>query len=271
MTFKRICKITILTIIGIIFIFTTGFAQKFLMLPNGANFYIYRNQSRNFIIHRSKLVRWKLHENFSKLASAKRITSAADDPAGLAVAEAMNSAIQGLKREAMNAEDYRNYLKYAEAAIGQNQSILNRVRLLILRSSSGIMGPDDRALNQSEIDQLISQIDMNAKFSSFNKKLVVPSLTANNLGIDKVDVVRNLYGSMKLVENAQTKLRRMRTLAGVRSNVLAYEIKGKYYRMVNIQSSESRIRDLNMAEEITGMMKNNVIMKSQYGVFLKAK
>jgi len=64
---------------------------------------------------------------------------------------------------------------------------------------------------------------------------------------------------------------RLRTRAGAKSNMLTFRIKGKYYYYVNMMAAQSRIMDQNMAEGITELIKNNVLLKTQYGIILKAK
>jgi len=242
----------------------------FIFQPSASNFIIYNRQGSNVYLHHNKLVQWKILGNIRKLSSAKRITRAGDDPSGLAVAEKMKTLLNQMRRESMNLQDYRNYLRYYDGMIAQNHDLLKRIRLIILRSSSGILGPDDREINQSEIDQLLRQIDMNARFSTFNTKQAIPSLTVKNLGLEKVNVVKNLYGSMKLVDDAANRLLRLRARGGAASNVLTFRIKGKSLYYINLQKAESGISDLDMASEISNLIKNSIILKSQYGIIIKS-
>ena len=151
---------------------------------------VYGRGDASFIISQSKITELKLDKNLSQLASAKRINNASDDPAGFAVAEKMESLLKQLRQESMNAEDMRNFHVYAESAIAQDQELLQRIRLLIVRASSGILAAEDRGYIQTEISELLNQVNMNAKFSQFNTINVIPELTAKNLGLDGVDVVQ---------------------------------------------------------------------------------
>ncbi|MCP4130553.1 MAG: hypothetical protein GY754_06185 [bacterium] len=257
--------ITILLLSG------TLLAQDSLFRPNGSNFFIYNRGNKQFILHQSKLTQWNLNKAMSRLSSAKRINSAADDPAGLAVAEKMEKLLQQLRQESMNDANMRNLHHYVESAIAQDHELLKRIRLLILRSSSGILTAEDRGYNQSEINQLLRQIDMNARFSQFNTKQVIPELTTAKLGLNRVDVVRNLYKSIGIVDEAMKKLQKKRIVQGVKSNILTFRIKGKSYHYLNLQQAESTIRDMDMAEGISNLMKNNVLLKSQHGMLMKSK
>mgnify|MGYP001100757727 CR=1 FL=1 len=240
----------------------------FLYAPNGSNFLVYGAGSRQFIINQAKFTQWKLGKDFAGIASGKRIVTAADDPAGLAVADKMDALIRGLAQESMNEEDMRNYVTFLEGALGSNHDILMRIRELALRASSGILGPDDRALIQSEVRELVAQADMNAKFTQFNRKNVMQEVTAAALGIDAADVVRDASGAIALVDAAIGKIQAMRAGAGVKANVLTFRIEGRSLYMLNLRRSESGIRDLDMAQGVASLMKNSVMMRTQYGILL---
>jgi flagellin len=250
---------------------TAGKDNSFLFKPDNANFFVYGYGRNSFIINQSKLAGLKLDSQISQLSSGKRINSASDDPAGLAVAEKMKSLLDQLKQESMNSEDMRNFHNFIESAIAQDQEILQRIRLLTVQASNGILNNEDRGYIQAEIDQFLSQINFNAKFLQFNKIGIIPELTAQNLGLDKVDVIRNLQNSIGIVDEALKKLIRKRVLQGVKSNILTFQIEGKNYQYLNLQRTESLIRDLDMAEGITNLIKNSVLLKSQYGLVIRSK
>ena len=246
-------------------------AKSFLFQPDGANFFVYGRGSRQFVINQSRFTEFDINAKIRQLASGKRIVSAADDPSGLAVAEKMNALIQGMQREVMNDEDMKNYYAVVESAIAEDNNLLRRIALLIQKSAGVISGPEEREITQVEIDQLLEQINMNARFSQFNTKKIIPELTASNLGIDRVNVVRNQEASGDLVEAAMTKLVKLRTYFGARSNILEFRIKGKTMYYINQMEAESRIRDLDMAEGISDLMKHSVMLKTQYGILLREK
>ena len=245
--------------------------SSFLFQPNGSNFYVYGKEQNNFIITQSKLTELKLNSQISQLSSGKRINSASDDPAGFAVAEKMKGVLNQLKQESMNAEDMRNFHNFVESAIAQDQALLQRIRQLIVQSSSGILNSEDREYIQAEIDQLLKQINMNAKFLQFNTISIIPELTTQNLGLDAVDVVRNANNSMGVVDVALTKLTKKRIIQGVQSNVLTFQIEGKSYQYINLQKTKSNISDLDMAEGISDLIKNSVLLQSQHGLIIRSK
>ena len=245
--------------------------DKFLFRPDGANFYVYGSGRSSFIINQSKLTSWGIDKQLTRLSSGKRIISASDDPAGFAVAEKMNSLLKQLRQESVNDADMRNLQNFIESAVAEDQKLLHRIRILIVQASNGILNTEDRGYIQSEIDQFLKQIDFNAGFNQFNSKKIIPGLTTENLGLNKVDVVHNLWNSLGLVDDAFTKLTKKRIIHGVKSNVLTFRIEGKNYQYVNLQRTESLISDLDMAEGISSLIKNSVLLKSQQGLILRSK
>lgn len=250
---------------------SAGGADSYLFVPDGANFLVYGRGTDTFLLTQTRMAQLKLDSDISHLASGKRIVTAADDPSGLAVSEKMNSMIEGMRRSALNDEDMVNFHRFAESVIAQDQEIMQRVRELIVQASSGILGPDDRDIIQGEITELTAQIDMNAKFSQLNKILVIPDLTAKGLGVDAIDVVHDPRGAFKMADRALTALSSKRVLQGVKSNTLRFRIEGKYFNIVNFEQSASRITDQDMAEGVSDLIRDSVLLKSKYGLIMRKK
>lgn len=265
-------RLTSLIVLSIILTFTFksyGNGNSFLFQPSGANFFIFGNGQNNLIISQIKLTELKLDSQIAQLSAGSRIKNASDDPAGLAVVEKINMLLNQLKRESMNAEDLRNLNNFIESSIAEDQEVINRIRLLVVQASNGILSPDDRGNIQSEIDQLINQINLNAKFLQFNCMGIIPQLTSLNLGLDDVDVVRNMQKSIKLVDEALERLTKDRVVRGLQSNLLTFQINGKNYLYLNLQKAESSMSDLDMAEGITKLIRNSVLLKTEYGLVYK--
>lgn len=245
--------------------------NNFLFIPDGASFCIYGRGSDHFIIMQNRFTELQIDRLISQLASGKRINNASDDPSGLAVSGKMSALINQMKRESVNDEDLKNFYSYTESVIGQDQEIIKKIRGLIVRASDGILAPDDREIIQVEIDELIRQIDMNAKFSQLNTVSVVPQLTSRNLGIDAVDVVRDPEGAIGIADTVLSGLTKKRVLQGVKSNILTFRIEGKSINVLNLQRSESSIRDLDMAEGAADLVKNCVLLKSGNSLIARPK
>ncbi len=244
----------------------------YLFVPTGSNFFVYhRGGGADFIIRTSKLTDWKIDREFAAIAGGKRVMTAKDDPAVMAVSERMESLMQGLMQESRNAEDMRNYLAYVDSTLGQNSELLGRIRLLIQRSYGVFMGPDEREIGQVEIDQLLRQIDMNAEFSEYNRQKIIPFLTVKDLGLEGLSVVRSPEGAITKVDRAMEKIRFLRSKAGIRSNVLTFEIEGKTRYAMEMANTGAAMTGADIGEEVGGLIRNSVILKIQHGLLLRAK
>lgn len=117
--------------------------------------------------------------SLEKLSSGYAINSAADDAAGLAISEKMETQIRGLDQAATNAEDGISMIQTAEGALDETGDILQRMRELAVQAGNDTNTDDDRAEIQKEIDQLIEEIDRIASDTEFNtKKLLNGSMAA---------------------------------------------------------------------------------------------
>ncbi|ADL11802.1 flagellin [Acetohalobium arabaticum] len=114
------------------------------------------------------------NENMSKslerLSSGKRINSAADDAAGLAISEKMKGQMNGLAQAQRNAQDSISMIQTAEGALQETHSILQRMRELSVQAGNDTNTADDRAEIQEEIDQLKDEIDNIGETTEFNTK-----------------------------------------------------------------------------------------------------
>jgi len=103
-----------------------------------------------------------------RLASGRRINSAADDAAGLAISNRQTSTIRGLDQAVRNANDGISLIQTAEGALQESTNILQRMRELAIQSSNGIYSDTDRATLNAEVEQLKSELDRIAETTSFN-------------------------------------------------------------------------------------------------------
>jgi flagellin len=120
-----------------------------------------------------------LATSMQRLSSGLRVNSAKDDAAGLAIAERMNSQVRGLSVAARNANDGVSLAQTAEGALGKIGDMVQRVRELAVQSSNATNNNTDRAALQSEVSQLMSEIDRVANTTTFNgTKLIDGSFTS---------------------------------------------------------------------------------------------
>jgi flagellin len=103
-----------------------------------------------------------------RLSSGKRINTAADDAAGLAISNRMTSQVQGLNQAIRNANDGISLIQTAEGALDETTNILQRMRELAIQSANGIYADEDRATLDAEVQQLLEELDRIAETTSFN-------------------------------------------------------------------------------------------------------
>lgn len=114
-----------------------------------------------------------LDQASERLASGRRINSAGDDAAGLAIANRQTSQIRGLDQAIRNANDGISLIQTAEGALDETTNILQRMRELSIQSSNGIYSDSDRSTLDAEVQQLKAEIDRIAETTSFNGQKIL--------------------------------------------------------------------------------------------------
>ena len=109
-----------------------------------------------------------LMQAMERLSSGKRINTAADDAAGLAISNRMTSQVMGLNQAVRNANDGISLIQTAEGALDETTNILQRIRELAIQSANGIYADGDRQTLDAEVQQLLSELDRIAATTSFN-------------------------------------------------------------------------------------------------------
>ncbi len=110
----------------------------------------------------------EMDQAMERLSSGKRINTAADDAAGLAISNRQTSQIRGLDRAVANANDGVSLIQTAEGALDESTNILQRMRELSIQSANGIYSNEDRATLDAEVQQLVAELDRIAETTSFN-------------------------------------------------------------------------------------------------------
>jgi len=107
-------------------------------------------------------------QNIRKLSSGLRITRGGDDASGLAVSEKMRAQIRGLRQASRNAQDGISFIQTAEGWLNETGEMLHRMRELAVQSANGIYSFEDRKQIQTEIEQLVDEVDRIASSAEFN-------------------------------------------------------------------------------------------------------
>ena len=244
------------------------------------------NSYRNLSINQSAL-----SKNLEKLSSGYKINRAGDDAAGLAISETMRSQINGLNQAVNNANDAVGLIQTAEGAMTETHSMLQRMKTLTTQAANGTYTKTARDNIKAEIDALNKEITRIATTTEFNgKKPLSPAkagdtltffigasavkdnamtvaqmtMTAKELTIDqiKVDSTTNAFKAMASVDAAIEKVSTYRATLGAAQNRLEHTVNNLKVTSENITSAESRIRDTDMADEITAYTKNNILLQA---------
>jgi flagellin len=257
-----------------------------------------------------KFTDWDVQKNIEKLSSGYRINRAGDDASGLAVSEKMRSQIRGLRQAERNAEDGISFIQVTEGYLQETQDLLHRIRELAIQSSNGIYTAEDRMQIQVEVSQLIDEIDRIASQGQFNtmnmltgrfanpnlggiplasmwfhigpnqdqrERVYVGTMTALGLGVRNPDgtilslsTPEKANAAIAVLDQALQKVSKQRADLGAYQNRLEYASKGLMNAYENTQAAESRIRDVDMAEEMVSFVKNQILMRTGTAMLAQA-
>jgi flagellin len=247
-----------------------------------------------------------LQSNFAKLSSGQRINTAGDDAAGLAISEKMKSQIRSMSQAERNANDGQSLLQTAEGAMNENSGILTRMRELSMQSANGTLGDDERDALNTEFSQLRDEIDRISSVTEFNgTKLLdgtntdgfkfqvgignsaadtitakMVSMTSAKYGADGLDLTALDIGKTGGQDGAQAALETLdkaiaatsssRATLGAVQNRLTVTVSNLQSANVNLSAANSRIRDVDVAEESASMTRNNVLSQAGMAVLSQA-
>ena len=231
-----------------------------------------------------------------KLSSGYRINRAGDDAAGLKISEKMRSQIRGLDKASSNAQDGISLIQTAEGAMDQQHAILQRARELVVQASnSGVLdkdSDDDFQKIQDELNEIGKEFERINSDTEFNKKKLLdgnytsqyfqvgankeqgisvsiakttwanPDITGGN-GKGNSAVIDTIDDMIKSVTTERSKL-------GAVQNRLEYTVKVDDNTAENMQSAESRIRDTDMADEMTKFSKESILQQAATSMLAQA-
>lgn len=133
-----------------------------------------------------------MNQAMERLSSGRRINTAGDDAAGLAISNRQTSQIRGLSQAIRNASDGVSLIQTAEGALDETTNILQRMRELSIQAANGIYSDTDRATLDAEFQQLLDELDRIAETTSFNgQKLLDGSLgdVSLQVGADAYQII----------------------------------------------------------------------------------
>ncbi|MCC2528399.1 MULTISPECIES: flagellin Hag [Bacillus] len=239
-------------------------------------------------------------KNMEKLSSGLRINRAGDDAAGLAISEKMRGQIRGLEMASKNSQDGISLIQTAEGALTETHAILQRMRELTVQAgNTGTQQEEDLGAIKDEMDALISEIDGISNRTEFNgKKLLdgssatdgftfqiganagqqlnvkIDSMSATALGVNTLDVTdfaaTPFDTQLQSIDTAINKVSTQRAKLGAVQNRLEHTINNLGASGENLTAAESRIRDVDMAKEMSEFTKNNILSQASQAMLAQA-
>ncbi len=211
-----------------------------------------------------------------KLSSGLRISRAADDAAGLSIANKLRAQHRGLAQASNNAQQATAMLQIAEGAASTVAKILERQKELhVQMASTGNNGTVSATLN-TEITTLGTEASRIISSANFQGTNVFASLsfqvTENSGGTITVGAALS-YTTPTDLSGVDTQLTAVNaTLAsiGAGQNMLDYTVENLKNAVVNVRAAESSIRDVDMAEEMATFTKNNVLVQAATAMLAQA-
>ncbi len=244
--------------------------------------------------------RQNLDKSLERLASGSRINHAGDDAAGLAISENLRAQIRGLRQAKRNAMDGISLIQVSEGGLNEIANMLVRLRELSIQAASDTIGDTERQFVDREFQSLKQEIDRIANVTQFNG---IPLLngkagifeiqvgTQNNpildrvvyngersdttvdalkLGGESLATKQGAQLSLSVIDDALIRVNSIRADLGAMQNRLQATINNLSINDENMSSAYSRIRDADLAEEVSELTKQNVLMQAGISVLSQA-
>jgi flagellin len=246
------------------------------------------------------ITRANLDRTLERLSSGSRINHAGDDAAGLAISENLRAQIRGIRQAKRNGQDGISLIQVTEGGLNEISNILIRLRELAIQAASDTIGDTERQFTDREYQSLKQEIDRIANVTQFNGTPLLngragileiqvgthnnpildrvvyngeradASLDALKLGGESVATKQGAQLSLAVVDDALIRVNSIRADLGAMQNRLQATINNLSISDENLSAANSRIRDADLAEEVSEMTKSNILMQSGIAVLSQA-
>ena len=229
-----------------------------------------------------------------RLSSGKRINSAKDDAAGLAISTRMDAKVRGLSQAIRNSNDGISLAQTAEGALQETSNILVRMRELAVQAANGTSSASDRTALQAEATQLLAQIDDIATRTDFNGTVLLDG-SANldiQTGVDSGQIVNITIGDMQaaalgvaavdistaagastalgLLDTAVNTVASSRADLGAVQNRLESNVNNLTSTVTNLAEAKSRIADADYSAESTKLASSQILAQASTAMLAQA-
>ena len=241
-----------------------------------------------------------MDKSFEKLSSGSRITRAGDDAAGLAISENLIAQVRGLRQAKRNAQDGISLIQVSEGGLNEISNILIRLRELAVQAASDTIGDTERKFTDREFQSLKEEIDRISNATEFNGtpllngragilefqvgtrnnpildrivyngEMANATLASLKLGGESVATKLGSQTSLAVIDDALVQINSIRSDLGAMQNRLQSTINNLAIADENLSSANSRIRDVDVAEESSEMTRNNILLQAGTSVLAQA-
>jgi len=239
----------------------------------------------------------QLAKSMERLSSGFRINRASDDAAGLAISEKLRGQIRGLQQAVRNAQDGISLIQTAEGALTETHNIIQRLRELAVQAANDTLTTDERNNIQKEVAELLAEVDRIADSTEFNTKkllngdyastaitfhvgankdqtiaLTIATATTAALTISGLSVTTQASAEQAIasLDSALKEVSSQRAKLGAVQNRLEHTIANLGVAAENLQASESRIRDVDMALEMMNFTKLQILQQAGTAMLAQA-
>lgn len=248
-------------------------------------------------------------QNIEALSSGQRINRAGDDASGLAVSEKLRSQVRGLNQAERNIQNAVSFIQTTEGYLQSSQDILQRLRELSVQSANGIYTAEDRMQIQVEVSQLVDEVNRIASHAQFNgmniltgsfaedsevgmtmqfqvganmdqsERVFIGTMTAQALGLENAQGEEGMISistgeaansAIGMIDSALRRVSQQRADLGAYQNRFEIAQQGVAIASNNLAASESRIRDVDMANEVVDYTKNQILSQSNTAMLAQA-
>ena len=268
------------------------------------------NYAASFAANAAKQTSSGLDSAMEKLSSGSRINYARDDAAGLAISTRLSAEVQGLEMASRNAADAQSMIDTADGALGETHNLLLRMRELSVQAANGTLGNSDLQAVNTEIDQLVTEVEMIAQNTSWAGKTLLTGnsftfqVGTQNTSSSKITVAiddmravaltiavdgnsdgnwghssdtrigtANQTGaqdSLGTLDTAIGKVSAARAELGAYSNRLSSTMINLDQVSVNLAASKGRIQDTDFAKETSNLAKNQILQQAATAMLAQA-
>jgi flagellin len=249
-----------------------------------------QNNVEAFNAHRNLVgVSTQLTKSMERLSSGFRINRAADDAAGLAISEKMRAQVRGLAQNQRNIQDGVSLVQTAEGALQTAHSMLQRIRELAVQYKNGTLSATNQSAIQAEVNQLASEIERIGTTTKFNGISLLNSGTTVSfqVGANDGEVISaamvslgqtvgtgyynlSAASAISAIDGAIEEVSEQRATLGAVQNRLEYSLSNVGIYQENLVAAESRIRDVDMAQETVSLTKNQILAQAGTAMLAQA-